>query len=232
MKPLLICALILCSQLAKAQIVFQPGGPLPKKEKSDADKISLGVSSQLVLFQVYFPYRVLFSLNVYKKNIALNLGPVIHINLFKNANLPDVTIKRYGYNLAFRYIFPQNKRIAKAYIPLEFTHVLVLKDKSSYFDHVSASSGPGGMPNPGYSFSLNTKSNTNTFSVKTGFGLYIWLHKRFNVELQVAFGTNFSQDKTDYYNSDTGNLLNSQRTALSPEKYLLGELSFGFGYRF
>lgn len=233
MKTYLVCLLLMVTQLVNAQIVFEPEGTLKKKEKSDADKIHLGLSSQLVLYQFFSPNKVLVSLNVYRKNFALNLGPAIYINPFKHVNLPDLTIKRHGYNVALRYIFPQNKGYAKAFVPLEFSHTITLKNQSGYYDHVLATSGPGGLPNPGYSFNYTDKSNMNTFSIKSGFGLYIWLHEHFNVELQLALGTSFFNGKTDYYNADSGDLLVSYNTVISEEQSpILLEFSLGFGYRF
>jgi hypothetical protein len=233
MKTHLICLLILCSHLASAQIVFEPEGKLPKKEKSDESKIRLGLSSQLVLYQFYSLDKVLISLNVYRKNFALNLGPAIYLNTFKYFIPTDMTFKRYGYNVALRYIFPQNKGDAKAFVPLEFSHTITLKNQSGYYDHVLATSGPGGLPNPGYSFNYTDKSNMNTFSIKSGVGLYIWLHEHFNVELQLALGTSFFKGKTDYYNADSGDLLVSYNTVISEEQApILLEFSVGFGYRF
>jgi hypothetical protein len=230
MKTHFVCLLILCSHFATAQIVFEPEGTLKKKEKSDADKIRMGLSTQLVTM-IYANFHLLCAVNVYHKNKQFAAGPIFNLNHYEPPS--NIQIKNYGYNLAFRYIFPQNKGIGKAFIPLEFNHLITLVERTSYYNHQLAPTGSGNPINPGYSFNLNTKSRTHNFAIRTGLGIFVWLHDHFNVQVQATLGPNFSMSAFDYIDSDKGTSIGTENlTSDQSQNKLSGAFSVGFGYRF
>lgn len=228
MKTFLVCTLLIFSKIGQSQIVMESNGSMEKKVKSDTDKMRFGVSAQVATPDLPV-FQLIFSVTAYHKNKQLSAGPIVHFNQYE---LPtNVVRKQYGYNLTYRYTFPQNKGIAKAFIPLEFEHSIKMGERTSYYNHLLSDDGPGNTTNPGYSFNLNTRSKSHHFSLRSGLGLYVWLHDNFNVQLQATVGPNFWMGKEEYINIDTNDIVGSEIFKLSSDKYSVS-FSAGFGFRF
>lgn len=229
MKILILCLLFIQSNLVLSQIDMDPNGPLKTKIKTDSEKARMGISSQFVYIPIQRA-RLNISIDLFHKNKRFSIGPNFFLN--ENISYSNLQSRHYGYVATYNYIFPQNKNIAKAFVPIEFEHTIEHQQFFSYFNHLLATKGPGNLENPGYSFNLNTKTKTNTLTLLSGLGVYLWLNDHFYLILKALIGSNFSRSRIEYLDIDSETSLGVENSKLTLNKSLAaGSLNFGIGFK-
>jgi hypothetical protein len=94
------------------------------------------------------------------------------------------------------------------------------------------SSGPGNFENPGYSFNLNSKVDSNTFNLMSGLGVYIWFHDHFYLIGKGLVGAIFSGSKTEYVDLDSNTSIGVEYAKLTLNKSrVVVSFNLGVGFR-